>query len=116
MFGPPTRTWEQDHKIYLAHKRRSERLAAAKGLATHSDHEWFALSLAFPRCVCCDDPDLKTGKDHIVPLYHGGSDGIENLQPLCASCNKAKRVDGTDYRPDDWRARMDAILEFAGQL
>lgn len=28
--------------------------------------------------------------DHIVPLYHGGTDDLKNLQIACKSCNKLK--------------------------
>ena len=45
------------------------------------------------RCVDCD---CKTGGsnglewDHIVPLAMHGQDEIDNLQPLCKVCHKAK--------------------------
>lgn len=40
-------------------------------------------------CVCCESQE-KITKDHIIPLSKGGTDNIDNLQPLCLSCNAIK--------------------------
>jgi 5-methylcytosine-specific restriction endonuclease McrA len=36
-------------------------------------------------------------RDHIVPIYQGGSDAITNIQPLCKRCNCAKGPETTDW-------------------
>ncbi len=41
------------------------------------------------RCGRAVAPDKRT-IDHFVPKYHGGTDDIDNLVPLCKACNKAK--------------------------
>jgi uncharacterized protein YdaU (DUF1376 family) len=93
---------------------RSERLASARKIACHSSEEWSAMQELFGGCVKCGAKlsDLHGDactKDHIVPIYKGGSDGIENIQPLCRQCNASKSGDETDYRETrikDWRGLM----------
>lgn len=75
---------------------RKIRLAAARAKGTHTPAQWLGLVSAFGcRCVMCGavmDPwDVQ--KDHIIPIYQGGSDGIENVQPLCRPCNTSKGPD-----------------------
>lgn len=79
-------------------QRRRARTNAASG--THSNQEWEALVAQYERCPRCLRPwegiaplpgqTTPITKDHIVPLAKGGSNSIENLQPLCYSCNSAK--------------------------
>lgn len=84
---------------------RSQRLAAARAIATHTKAEWLALVDACGNaCVRCGGAGVV--KDHITPIYQGGSDGIDNLQPLCQSCNSSKGPENKDFRPEDWRERL----------
>ncbi len=84
--------WADHHKKILRKRIRAQRLQEARGRGTHSDGEWLAIVAHFDsRCVRCGcRPDPRPCKDHIVPIYQGGSDAAENLQPLCRECNTAK--------------------------
>jgi 5-methylcytosine-specific restriction endonuclease McrA len=41
------------------------------------------------RCVECDG-DFELQFDHVIPVVMGGATSVENLQLLCAPCNKRK--------------------------
>lgn len=48
---------------------------------------------ACPVCVSCASLGIAREArevDHIVPLFRGGTDAIENLQPLCPECHADK--------------------------
>ena len=70
-----------------------------------SSEEWNNLLEKYGHhCLSCDDPDVTM--DHIIPLQLGGRHHIQNIQPLCRSCNTSKGTRYIDYRPDaywaDW--------------
>lgn len=94
-YGPFLTLREQNYQ------KRAERLRAARLLGTHTKEEWLAMkALYLDTRVRCLRDDMKVERDHIIPLFMGcGSDGIDNIQPLCAYCNVGKH--GTrDWRVD----------------
>lgn len=85
---------------------RTLRIREARKLGRHTPEQWAALlAVCGYRCVHCGATE-RVSKDHIVPLYQGGSDAIDNIQPLCHRCNTRKRGEATDFRPHDWRHRL----------
>jgi 5-methylcytosine-specific restriction endonuclease McrA len=50
------------------------------------------------RCLSCGSTGVVLEVDHIVPLTRGGPDDIDNIQPLCGTCNRSKFVKAVDYR------------------
>ena len=84
------RRWVKKNPKRMAHlkARRYARQKNAEG--KHSFEEWKTLCQKFNwRCAKCNKK-RKLTKDHINPLSLGGTDYIENIQPLCHSCNSKK--------------------------
>ena len=80
-------------KVYENHRKRRARKNNAKG--SHTYDEWLLLKKQYGyKCPCCGkiEPEIELTEDHIVPLSKGGSDYIENIQPLCKSCNCKKHT------------------------
>lgn len=85
--------WQADNKEYrntynkaITHTRR------ARLNGRYSAAEWEALLERFNHtCPCCGGTGVKLTVDHIVPVSRGGSNYIENVQPLCNCCRVTRR-------------------------
>ncbi len=78
------------HPNRIAHLK-ARRYAREKGaIGKHSLEQWENLKIEHDnRCAFCRGKKKLT-KDHIIPLSEGGTDYIDNIQPLCRSCNSKK--------------------------
>lgn len=81
-------------KKQASHSRRR-----ARKVGVESDNSVLSdlIALYGSRCLCCGAETILT-VDHVVPLFMGGSDLLDNKQPLCKSCNSRKGVKTVDYR------------------
>ncbi len=76
-----------EHHAILTQRYRARKFAAQ---GSHTAEEWRAILEHFNyQCAKCQSTSDLT-KDHIIPLSKGGSNEVENLQPLCRSCNAKK--------------------------
>ena len=86
----------KNRRAYIAFKAL-ERLVRKKGNGgSHTFEEWETLKAQYNWiCPSCNkpEPEIKLTQDHIVPLVKGGSDNIENIQPLCGGCNSKKNTE-----------------------
>lgn len=82
----------------ILNRRRQERLKKVSGF--HSNGEWEILKIQYNfTCPACKriEPEIKLTRDHIIPISKGGSDNIENIQPLCKPCNSRKHISTIKY-------------------
>jgi 5-methylcytosine-specific restriction endonuclease McrA len=79
--------------------RRRFKLIDSGGFHTQEQWIWLVAQTG-NKCLCCKEPGTfrTLTKDHIVPVFLGGSDDIDNIQPLCKSCNSSKQTKIIDFR------------------
>lgn len=80
-------------------KRRAQK-NKCQGSFTYQ--EWIELCQKYGnKCIRCGN-EVKLTVDHVVPLSKGGSNDINNIQPLCKHCNCKKHTKTIDYRPESY--------------
>lgn len=92
--------WVTKQPGYFSFCEKQRELKKKKNGGSHTFGEWENLKAQYNwTCPCCkkSEPEIKLTQDHIVPIIKGGSNNIENIQPLCGRCNSIKGTKDTKY-------------------
>lgn len=90
--------WKKNNKDKVIRLGQIRRFRLLGNGGKYSLDEWVSLCNKFNnKCLCCGSSEKLT-VDHIIPLKLGGKNIIENIQPLCKSCNSKKGIKIIDYR------------------
>ncbi len=95
------RAWRDRNPESFSVATQRRRALKRQSPGTFTRAEWKALCARYGhRCLCCGEKKRLT-VDHVVPLSQGGANTIDNIQPLCGTCNQRKYTKHIDYRPKE---------------
>lgn len=93
-------TYLAAQKGYYERNKSKWRVKKTRRILTgsYSQEEWKELCTRYGNvCLCCKKTKILTA-DHVIPVSKGGTNTIDNIQPLCRQCNSKKGIKTIDFR------------------
>ena len=91
--------WRKNNPEITKAQKQTRRAKKYGNGGSYTAKEWRDLCDKYGnKCLCCGK-ETKLTIDHVIPVTKGGTSYIENIQPLCFSCNRHKSTKIIDYRP-----------------
>ena len=93
------RTWQKNNRDKVVAKTHRRNARKMQNGGSYTAQEWRELCQRYGnRCLSCGRTNVKLTVDHVIPLIRGGTNSIDNIQPLCGVCNSKKGTREIDYR------------------
>ena len=97
------RRWRQENPDKVREYKRNRRARKRGNGGRVTANEWESVLDRFNgKCAKCGSAE-NIHMDHVVPLAKGGRHSVDNVQPLCATCNMRKHTKTEDYRGKMYR-------------
>lgn len=96
-----SKQWSKNNPDKWKERNQNRRAREVGNGGAHTAQEWINLKEKYNHtCLSCrrQEPEIKLTEDHVLPLIKGGTNFIDNIQPLCLSCNCSKQDKTIDYR------------------
>ena len=93
--------YHDTHKTYAQASSYKRYALKKQAIGMFTLEQWEELKQRYKyTCLACGkkEPNITLTVDHIIPLSKNGTSDINNIQPLCSSCNKSKKDRIIDYR------------------
>ncbi len=84
------------HYPYSSRRRAKKKGNGGKHTLLQWDNLREVYNYTCPSCFR-KEPEIKLTRDHTLPIAKGGTDNIDNIQPLCLSCNDKKGINHIKY-------------------
>jgi 5-methylcytosine-specific restriction endonuclease McrA len=88
-----TKKWHQENREKSNAIARNHRHKRRANGGSHTFEQWEELKRIFNyTCFGCKraEPEIRLTEDHKVAVSKSGKNSIDNIQPLCLTCNQKK--------------------------